>query len=276
MKWGAHKVDGRLAAKNAVKIRAALRQSVDAEAIYNQYLETHPVASKNRTLDRTKARSWAILNVRFNNEATLKILERVWAEGYLLGVDSALDAVKRAEELKKSAFTDWSNWKPGNRVTALLVRPIGSLKKILDNAHITIKGLDTTGYDRIGTALADSFDLGLSPSKAAKLILDEISDPARALTIAITEGSRAMNMASMDTYQNIGLEEVEWFAADPCPECEVNDGQVVPVGQEFFSGDTEPPVHPNCRCALLPVIPDSLTSDTEFNDLMPSLSGFEE
>ena len=273
MKWSAHEVDGRLAAKNAVKVRAALRQSINAEKIYSQYLETHPVPSKNRTLDRTKARSWAILNVRFNNDSITQVLLRVWAEGYLLGEDSARIAIEKAYAARKDATVDWSNWKPGNRLAALILRPRGSLKKILDNAHITIVGINKTGYERIGTALADSFDEGLSPAAAAKRIYDEVGDTARALTIALTESSRAMNMASMDTYQEVGLEEVEWFAADPCPECEVNDGQVVPVGTEFFSGDTEPPVHPNCRCALLPVIPDSLTNDTQFVDTLSDWEG---
>lgn len=254
MKWRAHEVDGRLAAINAVKIRGALRQTIDADAIYQAYLDTHPVASKNRTLDRTKARSWAILHVRFDNEALYKVLRRMWAETYLLGSDSAKHAADKI--MPKAVTPDWNNWKPGNRAAELLLRPKGALKDILDDAQVTIKGIDKTGYDRIGTALADSFSLGLSPSKSAKLIYDIIADPARCLTIAITEGSRAMNLGAIDTYQQIGLDQVEWSAADPCEICAENDGQIVAVGQAFNSGDTEPPAHPNCRCALLPVIPD--------------------
>lgn len=274
MRWGAHEVDGRLAAKNAVKIRAALRQSIDSEAIWRAYQDTHPEPSKNRKIDRTKARSWAILHVIFDNEAISAVLKRVWAEGYLLGSDSAKEAVYRAREAKKAdnPYVDWQHWRPGNRVTAILVRPSGSLKKILDNAHITIRGLDTTGYDRIGSALADSLELGLSAGKASKLIDDYISDPARSLTIAITETNRAMSLAAIDTYQNMGLQQVEWSAADPCDICAPNDGQVVGVGQAFNSGDSEPPVHPNCRCALLPVIPDYGDTDQEFADFIATYS----
>lgn len=268
MKWSAHEVDGRLAAKNAVKIRAALIQTVDAEWVYAKYLETHPVPSKNRTLDRTKARSWAIMNVRFNNEALKDVLAKVWADAYILGVDSATDAAKRVKAMQKSVETDWSNWKPGNKATALMLRPRGAYKKILDDANITIKGIDNTGYDRIGTALADSISVGLSPAKSAKLIYNTIADPARALTIAITEGSRAMNLAAMDTYRELELDQIEWSSADPCDICAENDGVVVAVGEDFPSGDSEPPAHPNCRCALLPVIPDYADTSTIFTDIL--------
>jgi hypothetical protein len=30
------------------------------------------------------------------------------------------------------------------------------------------------------------------------------------------------------------------------------------LGDEFPSGDTEPPVHPNCRCTILPVIDEGV------------------
>ena len=281
MIWGAHEIDGRLAAQNAVKIRAALRQTIDAQAIYQGYLDTHPVGSKNRPLERTRARSWAIMHVRFDNSAVIEVLKKVWSENYLLGQDSAKDAVRRAVEATKSSqYTDWQKWRAGNRAKELLLRPAGSLEKILQNADITIKGLDRVGYERIGSALADSFALGLSPSRSAKLILDTIADPSRALTIAITEGSRAQSLATKDAYNGFGLEEWEWSANIPCPECADNDGEVKPIGDTFSSGDTEPPVHPNCKCVMLPVIPDfsnqipdSPNSDTGINDLLPYLIG---
>jgi hypothetical protein len=43
--WRAHEVDGRIAAKNAVKIRAALKQSVNGRAIFEAYAYTQPNVS---------------------------------------------------------------------------------------------------------------------------------------------------------------------------------------------------------------------------------------
>ena len=259
MKWGAHEVDGRLAAKNALKIRAALRQAAKWRRIFETYRLTQPAVTDNAAQDRARARAWAMLNVRFDNEALGRALERTWADGFALGIVAADDAVRRARELKKaddSDYIDWSNWKPGDAAAALLLKPTRAFLRLLEMFGVTIRGIDQTGYERLGTALSDSIALGLSPSRAAKLIQDSVSDPARALTIAITETNRAISRATVERYQEYGLEKMEWATSDPCDKCAQNDGQTVVIGSSFNSGTTQPPVHPNCRCALLPVIPD--------------------
>ena len=60
----------------------------------------------------------------------------------------------------------------------------------------------------------------------------------------------------METYKEFGLEQHEWLPINPCDVCALNDGAVVNIGSPFPSGVTQPPQHPNCRCALIPVIPD--------------------
>jgi hypothetical protein len=60
----------------------------------------------------------------------------------------------------------------------------------------------------------------------------------------------------METYKEFGLEQQEWLPINPCDICALNDGAVVNIGSPFPSGVTQPPQHPNCRCALIPVIPD--------------------
>ena len=47
MIWGAHEVDGRIAARAAVKLRAALRQSIDAKRLYQLYKESDPLVTDN-------------------------------------------------------------------------------------------------------------------------------------------------------------------------------------------------------------------------------------
>jgi SPP1 gp7 family putative phage head morphogenesis protein len=267
MIWGAHEVDGRLAAKHAIKIQAALRQSVDPAKIYEEYLHTHPVPTKNVAQDRARARAWAMVHVHTNKKPLEAVLRRVWAEGYVTGLAAAQEAVAKAVKAKKSSdpnYVDWQHWNPGDKASAALLRPSGALERILQGAGQTIAGIvDSTQYDRIGTALADSLQLGLSPDRSAKLIQDSIASPARALTISITEQNRAMSQASLDKYSQMGLEQVEWSGADPCEICAENDGQVVGVGENFRSGDDAPPAHPNCRCALLPVIPEAYTMPEE-------------
>ena len=217
------------------------------------------------------------------DEKPLKaILRQVWAELYVTGRASAGEAIYNARKAKKNsksvntgaiANVDWANWEPGNAAAAALMRPPGGLEGLLSNANATISGLDSTGYDRLGTALANGLAIGASPSRLASMVQDVVASPQRALTIAVTEGSRAMNIGAIDNYRENQIEQAEWFASDPCDECDMNDGEIVDVGSEFPSGDTEPPVHPNCRCTLLPVIPDfsSDVTDTEGSiDLAPN------
>jgi SPP1 gp7 family putative phage head morphogenesis protein len=268
-------------------MRAALRASINARAIYEAYQDTHPFVTDNITQDRTRARAWAMLHVKIDNEPIQAALKKIYTDGFLLGLDASTEAIGAAKkEYNKAAITkakkkeessdyvDWNNWKPGNRAAALLYRPTGAFEKLLTNAGITSKKIAANGFDRIGTALADSIAAGFSPARAAKVITEKIGDPARALTIAITEQNRAMSLAAMENYKNGGIEKVEWSGANPCDICAPNEGQVVNTGDAFESGDTEPPVHPNCRCAVLPVIDDAFyaePSPTDGLNLLPSV-----
>lgn len=276
--WGAHKADGRIAARNSVKVRAAIRQSIDPREIYEEYLKSQPYASDNITQDRARARAWALLNVQVNLEPITAVISKLYADGYLLGEAAAQEAVAKAERkadkslTKADASVDWNKWTPGNKATALLLRPRGAFKKLLDGAGIVSKAIAKAGYDKIGTALADAIASGSSPTQAAKLITEKIGDPARALTIAITEQNRAMSVAARFFYEESGVERVEWNAVQPCDICAPNDGQVVNLGQAFNSGDTEPPAHPNCRCALLPVIEGMIDDPSLGQDYLDSLA----
>ena len=263
--WGAHQVDARISAKNAVKIRAALRQSIDARQVYEMYQSTQPAVSDNNTQDRARARAWAIMNVRFINEALRTALMRLYAEAWVTGEAAAGEAIYEERELQKAGeigIIDWTKWQPGDLATALLFDPPREFEQLLESLSFLIRGLDRTGYELIGTALADSIRAGYSPSKAAKIIQEAVGSPARALTIAVTESSRIMNNAALGRYREAGLDEVKWMVvmgggtSVACEKCAQNDGQVVRIGNTFRSGNTQPPAHPHCRCNLRPVVPD--------------------
>lgn len=260
---GPLEADGRLAAKNAVKIRAALKQTAEFEKLFDQYQDTQPINTSNRTQDRARARAWAIMNVNLNNEALIAALERLWAEAYVLGDAAAAEWIERAKQMQKApdVFIDWSKWKPGDRVTALFLRRPGAFRRLLEEAGATIRELSRTTLDDIGTALADSIEMGLDAVSASKLIARHVASPSRALMIAITEQNRAMTAATVERYKEAEIGQVEWEVSDPCDKCAQNANQVVTIGQSFPSGNTQPPAHPHCRCVLLPIIPGS----DEFN-----------
>jgi len=273
MTWSAHKAEGRLAAKNANKIRAALGQQLDPKKVFRRYQETQPIATDNLSRDRARAKSWAMLNVGLDMNALYTALVRVWTEAFVLGDLAAREAVLRAREAKKADnndYIDWDTWTPGDAVTAALIKPPAALQRLLDQAGSYIKNFDKETYNELGTALADSIALGLTDSQAAKLINNIVRSPARALTIAITETARVVSYSAMQTYKEYGLEKQEWQASSPCDKCAVNEGAVVEIGSVFPSGVTQPPQHPNCRCALLPVIPDMTTNEFGVTDVAPA------
>jgi len=78
-----------------------------------------------------------------------------------------------------------------------------------------------------------------------------------------------MSFGAISRYQAANLEQMEWAVSDPCPECAINSGAVVNIGSTFPSGANQPPAHPHCRCALLPVIPEFEPNANGVVDIAP-------
>ena len=259
MTWErALEADARLAAKNALLVRAALRQQFDAERAYQGYLSTTPDLTLPLPQQRARARAWAIINIRPNLEPLKAVVEKMWGQAYLLGELAANEAIEEAKEALKldtQSVIDWSKWKPGDEAQSILIRRPGALKLLQSQGGFTWKGFSDTTLNDIGNAIGEAIHLGLDAKRSAKNIMNHVANPARALTIAITEQNRAISQATQTRYRQAGLTQMEWLVFDPCKICAQNEGQVVDIGRLFASGDMRPPAHPNCRCALAPVIP---------------------
>lgn len=268
----------RTASRLADEIRVAIRQGLDPDKIAEDFLNSFPLGSQ---LTPQEARDWAKVHVPIDAKRLSEIMDRVYASGWILGEDLANELTRQARGIRLRVKTkapepkppkldpkqptrfDWANWKPGHRAAEALLRPKGGLDALLNRTKpITIQGISQTSRERIGTILADALGLGLTDKQVAKEFIAAgirglSKDPQRALTIANTEMNRAMSVASMDTYNELGLDQVEWFALEGCEYCEENaEAGPIPLGSEFPSGDTEPPAHPNCRCSVLPFIED--------------------
>ena len=274
----------RTSARVADEVHAGLKASMDPEAIARAFIDDitleHPPT-------RDQARAWARLNVLINTRELVKAMDSVYAYGWVIGEAFAGDAIYRARQIRRRIRNksplpkvdvgpiDWSKWKPGHEAAAALLKPKGGLDSLLKRGkEVVIKGISQTSRDRIGTILGDAVGLGLTDTTIAKQLIEAgikglRDDAERALSIATTEMNRAMSVASMDSYTELGLDRVEWFALEGCDECEANaeDGPI-PLGSEFSSGDTEPPAHPNCRCSILPFIEDDSipVRDVEMDD----------
>ncbi len=121
---------------------------------------------------------------------------------------------------------------------------------------------------------------GMTPSKIARELRKQgaARSTPRARMIARTETIWSYNEGAQQRYSSMGVVAKEWVTTKDdllCPFCEPMDGVIVAVGDPFFpEGDSQivpgkesgsqkmtfgmdvdhPPLHPNCRCTLVPVI----------------------
>jgi SPP1 gp7 family putative phage head morphogenesis protein len=186
------------------------------------------------------------------------VLTMLYGDSFLLGTHDAAQAAggriaTSLEGVMGMPDSYWDAWKPGYDQAATQAVD-GGMRALLDKADITIQGLTDTSIDRIGNTIADGLSKGDSYETTAKAVREVVEDPKRAEVIANTEYARAMTTASLETYQQNGVEKLEWLAeGDACPECEENAAaSPIAMGDEWPNGDV--PVHPNCRCAIAPAV----------------------
>lgn len=96
----------------------------------------------------------------------------------------------------------------------------------------------------------------------------------RAERIARTEASRSLNQGQVTAWKESGVTRMRWLVApSPCQFCEAVSQKMQSIDVPFFNqGDSiagtkggtmkfdydavkSPPLHPNCRCTLLPDVP---------------------
>ncbi|GAJ12411.1 unnamed protein product, partial [marine sediment metagenome] len=97
------------------------------------------------------------------------------------------------------------------------------------------------------------------PSLASRVssVYDEAKG-YRAVRIARTETIAASNQGALQAYDQSGVvEKKEWYCAideRTCEECSAMHGEVVKLHDNFSGGVDAPPLHPDCRCTILPVL----------------------
>lgn len=176
-----------------------------------------------------------------------------------LGVDDASELVDQVNEAAVAFARDRAAELVGMRVTedGLVPNPDAEWA-ITDSTRdqvrdIIAKGLeDNIGLDAIAANIEES----------AAFSTD------RAELIAATEVSRANSSAALIGYQGArdqaGVNvRKEWLITDEaCDDCQANaDEGAIDLDDDFPSGDDAPPAHPNCRCALSPVVDDEEEDD---------------
>ena len=252
----------RLAARRAKLVRDALRASIDVDAVVNDFFSM----AFTTTTTTEETRAYARIHIRPNSKEMFSALETIYVDSYTLGQDIAMSALAKAKinkapskaDLQRAMGINWDTWRPGNRAAANLLKPSRGLSDLLDRRGVTIQSVNRTTLDRIGTILGRAVAKGETPASVRAELEDLLDDSDRALTIAQTEMSSAVSVASRELYEESGAELVEWIVADPCDLCQENaDVSPIGIGDTFPSGDTEPPAHPNCVCDIAPYVVDT-------------------
>jgi SPP1 gp7 family putative phage head morphogenesis protein len=149
-----------------------------------------------------------------------------------------------------------------------------------------LEGITADVTEDVKRTLADGLAEGESPTTMARRLTNRVDATGKnwATVRARTEVVRAHSEATLTRFEQMGLDTVtiraEWSTAGDrrvCPICASLDGQVFSIEKvrtetfQFSPGEgvpnhlageypIQPPAHPQCRCALLP-IPDHIADD---------------
>ena len=135
--------------------------------------------------------------------------------------------------------------------------------------------------DQLNKIITDGYRGGKGINDIANQVtkrFDQLSS-WEAKRIARTEVNTSHNKATIDTYQDLGVEYTQWIAAadDRTRDSHVEvDGEIIPMGEKYsnglgYPGDMSGPIEEwiNCRCSNAPfVIP--------YGFIAPSFSPFRE
>ncbi len=158
--------------------------------------------------------------------------------------------------LVEAAFADASAF--GIAVDWDLDNPF--VQDVLDALADEVKNVAETTKDEIRALVGRQAAEGWTLDELADAIEQSgvTRSASRAAIIARTETTRAYSLGSIAAFQVSGqVDRLEWLTAQDektCPECSALDGTVTEMGKAFDGGVMFPPAHPNCRCALLPVL----------------------
>lgn len=153
------------------------------------------------------------------------------------------------------------------------------VQRYVDTATVRLaNGVNSTTVVRMRSLLEDGLQAGETVDQLSARIENLGYDPARSEMIARTESARAYMQGQEEAWKQSGVVKgKKWILApDACEFCRAAAAQYadapIPLGQSFYpqgatlAGDQGgtmlldyssvdgPPLHPQCRCALVPVL----------------------
>lgn len=190
--------------------------------------------------------------------ATEHILSKVYTEAYYhsaFAIDSGTGAFQTFAPLKPEF------------VRAAVYAPI-------EGKDFSVRIWENTGTlaKRVQAHVKKALLQGRSVEKLAREIKAEFGSTAyQAKRLINTETAKAVTAAQIEAYQNSGVvARVMWDATlegNTCPHCAELDGQYYELGNSPLV-----PLHPNCRCCLIPAV-DGWKPSRKLENIVDSLTG---
>jgi hypothetical protein len=131
-----------------------------------------------------------------------------------------------------------------------------------EQAATLVTNIDASTRNMLRSAIADGLEENIGLDAIADGLVDDFAfSEDRADLIARTEISNANSQGALTGYKTARDEAgvklfKEWLLGpNPCEICVANNDQgPIDLDDDFDSGDDAPPAHPNCECALSPVV----------------------
>ena len=174
------------------------------------------------------------------------------------GEGDAKARIKQAGGTKRRAGDDLAL----NRKEKIAARERADL--IQQRAFGELEGITDATASRVSRVIAQGIEAGRSPAQIARELTRAVEGIGitRARTLARTETIWAYNEAALNEYEEAAIAgvavEAEFSTSEDdavCPECEALEGKVFSLDEAHGMI----PVHPNCRCAFIPLIPEGGT-----------------
>lgn len=205
-------------------------------------------------------------------------------DGFVRNLESEIATTKKFENINKDYFSDNEDdflataqldFTPLLEQQAILagqeaLRMIRSkdvyIPSMRDQIAANVEKFTQSMLDTDRETLINIISNGLQGGKSVPDIRKEITDTfdsiqkTQAQRITRTEVLRASNQGSIDAWQQSGVVEgKQWLTAGAVDECADYEGDIVTLSGGFYDSESEfkdgdPPLHPNCRCVVLPVL----------------------
>lgn len=134
--------------------------------------------------------------------------------------------------------------------------------QLADRMQYLIKTVDKTSQKWVADVIEKGYQAGWNTDRIAFFLKENAKKIAmeRAELITETELMNAMNLVELEAFKKNNIAKHKWVTQmDERVEelCMANEvAGSIKVGDIFPSGTEKPPQHPQCRCYLIPILPE--------------------